>query len=87
MNLLVTRQFESDFKKIPIEIKLKTEVVLGALKQNPFSPALKIKKLKGLGKNYWRVKIDRNYRLIYTISKNTVIAHRLRHRKNIYRSF
>ena len=85
--LLVTKQFESDFKKIPNEVKIKTEIALTNLKQNPFNPVLKIKKLKGLGKNFWRLKIDRNYRLIYSLNKNFLVLHRIRHRKNIYRSF
>lgn len=85
--LLVTKKFESDFKKVPSNIKIKTEIALNTLKQNPFSSTLKIKRLKALGKNFWRLKVDRNYRLIYSLSKNSIILHRIRHRKDIYRSF
>ncbi len=85
--LLTTRQFELDFQKIPTDIKLKTGIALSVLKQNPFSQTLKIKKLKGLGKSFWRLKIDRNYRLIYSLGENSIVLHRIRHRKDIYRNF
>ena len=85
--LLVTKKFESDFKKVPSDIQIKTEVAANALKQNPFNSTLKIKKLKVLGENFWRLKVNRNYRLIYSLSKNSIILHRIRHRKDIYRSF
>lgn len=85
--IFIARSFESDFKKVPIDIKFKTEFAIGKLKRNPFSPDFKIKKLKGLGKNFWRIKVDQNYRLIYSISKNSVILHYIGHRKDIYQGF
>ncbi|OGF21511.1 hypothetical protein A2Y83_04515 [Candidatus Falkowbacteria bacterium RBG_13_39_14] len=87
LKLIVTKQFESDFKKIPLEIKKITEIFLNSLKENPFDDNLKIKKLKGLNGNYWRLKVNFHYRLIYSITKDSIILHRIRHRKDIYRDF
>jgi len=87
LSLLVTKKFESDFKKVPNDIKIKTEIALNSLRQNPFNSTLKTKKLKALGKNFWRLKINHNFRLIYSLVKNSIILHRIRHRKDIYRSF
>lgn len=85
LKLFVTKKFESDFKKVPIDVRFKTEITLNTIRQSPFNKALRIKKLKGLGKNFWRLRIDRNYRLIYSLRKNSIILHRIRHRKDIYR--
>ena len=83
--LVVTQKFEKDFKKIPHDIKLKTEKIVQTLKRNPFAKNLNIKKLKGFRKSYWRVKIDKNYRLIYTIKSYVIELRRIRHRREIYK--
>lgn len=83
--IIVIRKFEKDFQKVPLIIKLKTEKIIQIFKKDPFFKNLDIKKLKGF-KNFWRVKIDRNWRLIYMITPNTVELLRIKHRRDIYRT-
>lgn len=87
LEVIITKKFEADFKQLPSYIKTKTDFWLNKLKINPFGPNLPIKKLKGLSNNFWRLKVDRNYRLIYSVAKNSLVLYRIRHRKEIYRKF
>ena len=83
--LIITRRFEKDFKKIPHDIQSKTEKVVQALKENSFAKSLNIKKLKGFKVVYWRVKVDKNYRLIYTVKPRAIELRRIKYRREIYR--
>ncbi|TSC74831.1 MAG: hypothetical protein G01um101430_750 [Parcubacteria group bacterium Gr01-1014_30] len=85
--VVATNKFASDFKILPSHIQAKTDIWLNKLRHDPFSLDFPIKKLKGLRNNFWRLKIDRNYRLIYSVSKNSLILYRIRHRKDIYQKF
>lgn len=87
LEIIVTKKFEIDLRKIPSDVKIKTDFLLQKLKQNPFSRNLPIKKLKGLEGDFWRLKIDRDYRLVYSIIKKSIILYRIRHRKDIYQKF
>jgi len=83
--LVITRRFEKDFRDTPRSIKLKVDRVAQILKENPFAKNLNIKKLGGFRKSYWRVKIDKNYRLIYTVEPKIIELRRIKHRREIYR--
>ncbi|MBU1421016.1 type II toxin-antitoxin system mRNA interferase toxin, RelE/StbE family [Patescibacteria group bacterium] len=83
--IIVTQRFEKDFKKLQEIIKNKTEVVVQLLKKDSRTKAVDLKKLKGF-KKFWRVKVDRNYRLIYTITPDAIELRRIKHRQGIYKS-
>ena len=83
--LIVTRKFEKDIKEVPPKIKLKTELVVQKLRENPFTQELNIKKLKGFDEKYWRVKVAQSWRLIYIVEKNIIYLLRIKHRRDIYR--
>ncbi|MFH1838584.1 MAG: type II toxin-antitoxin system mRNA interferase toxin, RelE/StbE family [Candidatus Kuenenbacteria bacterium] len=83
--IIITRKFEKDFQKVPPVIKLKTEKIIQIFKKDPFFKNFDIKKLKGF-KKFWRVKIDKNWRLIYIITPNAVELLKIKHRKDIYKT-
>lgn len=84
LDLLVTPQFTKDLKKIPKSIITSADMVILTLRSNPTDPTLDIKKLVNIKSAMWRLRIGQ-YRLIYNFNKQSLILHRFRHRKDIYR--
>ena len=86
LDLLVTPQFRKDLKKIPHTILTVADVVIISLRSNPLDPKFDIKKLVNFKPAMWRLRIGQ-YRLVYSFDKQSLILHRFRHRKDIYRDF
>jgi len=85
MNLVKTKPFSRDLRKLPDEIKRHCWHVTQLLLEDLFDPTLDIKKLIGY-KNVWRVTIKRVYRLVYTFDERNIYLLRIAHRKDIYRN-
>lgn len=82
--VLVTPQFAKDLRKIPRDIQAAADTIVQQLATNPLHPDFKIKKLRNIAPAVYRVRIG-HYRLIFSYTSETVVLHRIRHRKDIYR--
>lgn len=82
--VLATRRFIKDLKKIPLLIKRKTDYYVRRLRIESYR-GLDITKLKGFKKRYYRLKVSRNYRLVYSFKRGSIILHRIKHRREIYK--
>ena len=80
--IVVTNQFKKDFKKVPMNIQIKAHEKTEKLCINILDKSLNICKLK-LKDNLWRIRINQ-YRLVYSFDKDSIILHRILHRKDIY---
>lgn len=79
-NVLLTRQFEKDLKKLPVNVQKQLLLALKQLAVDPYYG----NKLKGLKIGEWKWRIG-NYRIRYDIEGKNVVLHAVKHRKGIYR--
>lgn len=81
--LKIKRAAENDLRRLPRTIFQRINFHILALQDNPYSSG--VKKLQGnlVG---WRIRVS-NYRVVYTIDKETqmVTILRVRHRRDVYR--
>lgn len=82
--VLVTPRFKKDVCKIPQDIQEAADETIDLLSINPWHPGLNVKKLTNIVPVVYRVRI-RHYRLIFSYTREAIILHRIRHRKDIYR--
>jgi mRNA interferase RelE/StbE len=77
--------FRREFKNLPVPIQTKIFSVLELLKENPFPQGTK--KLEGHRGPLYRVKIAKDYRLIYAVLKEKLLIAALKvgPRRDIYR--
>lgn len=77
MIIFRTDSFKKDFKKLPDEIKRRTEKALILLIGNPNHPSLQIKKTKGkIIKGYDNVfegRVTKNYRFLFLIERGVFV--------------
>lgn len=83
--LQVSPQFQKDWRDVPSSVREEASDISRRLLINPVDPSLLTKKLQGIVPVAWRVRIGQ-YRLIYSFTKKSVILHRIRLRKDVYRS-
>jgi len=65
IEILVTKEFEKRYKKLPQNIQLKAEKQEDIFRKNPFHPSLNTEKLIPKDKQLWSIRIDRSYRIIF----------------------
>lgn len=61
---------------------------LDTLQQNPYptNPNVTLGTIKRLsGNRRWRIRVDREYRMVYRIDQRQVVVERIAHRKEVYR--
>ena len=73
MEIEVTPQFEKLYKKLPQPVKLRAEKQIDYFKIDPLHPSLNVEKLSPKGKNYWSLRIDRKYRIIFKYQIGQVV--------------
>lgn len=78
--LFLTPAFTRDLKTLDPEMRERVEEALVRLLNSPFSG----RKLKNVPYGQWRIRVG-DYRIRYDIEKESVILHRVRHRKDIYK--
>lgn len=83
--LFVTPQFKKDWRDVPVHVRAQADSISAALRANPVDTRLGVKKLQGITPFAWRVRIGQ-YRLVYSFTKTEIILHRIRLRKDIYRT-
>ena len=65
MEIEVTPQFEKLYKKLPVTVKIRAEKQIGYFVIDPFYPSLNVEKLAPKTKQYWSLRIDKKYRIIF----------------------
>lgn len=76
LQIQITQQFRQRFLKLPIAIQNKTEKKTQFFKQNPNHPSLHLEKLEPKHLGLWSMRIDRNYRVIFSFGENDRIIFR-----------
>jgi mRNA interferase RelE/StbE len=78
--LVPTKTFLKDLKKVDLKLKKKISRLLDSLQENPFQG----KKLTAIEIGKWRIRVG-NYRIRYDVEENLIILYTIRHRKDIYK--
>lgn len=76
MNIIRTDPFKKDFKRLPKEIKRKTERSLRFLIENIQHPSLRVKKMEGV-RDIWEASVTIQYRFTFEIRENDIILRRI----------
>lgn len=71
MKVILSEKLKKHFKRLPKHIKIKTNRQFLALSQNLRHPSIRAKKIEGFS-DVWEGRIDRFYRFIFTIEKDTI---------------
>jgi addiction module RelE/StbE family toxin len=79
-----TKTFTKDLRKLSSTLREESYHCACILCHDPFTPELDVRKLIGY-KNIWRVKIKKDYRMIYTFDETALTLLRIAHRKDIYK--
>ncbi len=78
------KNFSKSFKKLPQNIQTKTIELEEIIKENPFHPLLKSKKLSGKLSMFYSMRVTREYRILFQIEEKLIIFYEAGHRKDIY---
>lgn len=74
LEILVTKEFQNRYSKLPIAIQKKAEKQEKLFRQNPFYPSLHTEKLKPKGKQNWSFRVDKVYRIVFRfVSENKIL--------------
>lgn len=65
ISIILTREFENRYRKLPLAIQKKAERQTEVFKKNPTHPSLRTEKLEPKGKEVWSFRVDRHYRIIF----------------------
>lgn len=76
MKIAKTKRFAKRYQKLPKTIQKKADKQILLLSQNIRHPSLRAKKLEGYA-DVWEGRVDRSYRFIFTIEKDTIILMRV----------
>ncbi|MBI5747223.1 MAG: type II toxin-antitoxin system RelE/ParE family toxin [Nitrospirae bacterium] len=76
MNIIRTDPFKKDFKRLPKEIKRKTEQSLRFLIENIQHPSLRVKKMEGV-RDIWEASVTMQYRFTFEIREDDIILRRI----------
>lgn len=74
MKIEITPQFEKLYKKLPILVKRKAEKQIDYFLLDPFHPSLNVEKLAPKNKNYWSLRIDKKYRIIFNYQNQETVV-------------
>lgn len=83
--LLVTNQFQRDFRKLEHDTQQVIHTAVELLRSNPAHTALNTKKLKGHARPaLFRVRIG-TYRVVFAYTRTTLTLYRACHRRDVYK--
>ena len=79
----IKKSAKKELNKLPSHVLDRIIPAIKSLEKTPFPSGSK--KLKGIGGNYWRIRIG-DYRVIYEVDKGVKIIKviRIAHRKDVY---
>lgn len=76
MRIIRTDPFKKDFKKLPKEIKRKTEQSLRFLAENIHHPSLRVRKMEGV-RDIWEASVTMQYRFTFEIQEDAYLLRRI----------
>lgn len=76
MKITRTDPFKKDFKKLPKEIRIKTEQSLRFLVENIHHPSLRARKMEGV-RDIWEASVTMQYRITFEIRKDAYVLRRI----------
>ena len=76
MKVFTTHQFDSDYDRLPQEIKERADKKLALFMSDLRHPSLRAKKMEGYP-SIWEGRISRNYRFTFQIEKDTALLRRI----------
>ena len=82
--LIYGPKFEKCFLKLPLNIQKKTVKKLENFRENPFTNSLRVEKLNPKNKELWSFRVDREYRVVFSLNKNTAKLYFVGHHNKIY---
>lgn len=65
IELILTDEFETRYKELPVHIQHKAERRTALFRHNPFHPTLETEKLHTPKRAVWSFRIDDDYRIIF----------------------
>ena len=74
MNIVKTQRFSRSFSKIPSSIQQKARKQIELFLKNISHPSLHTEKLQPKEKNIWSFRINKSYRVIFTILPQETIV-------------
>lgn len=81
-----TAEFSRRYQELPLFAQKKTELKERIFRANPFHPSLNTEKLQPKEKEYWSIRIDRDYRILFRfIDNNKIVFVTCGHHNWIYR--
>jgi len=75
MEILPSKLFRRNLKKLSRVLRLKTEQRDEIFRNNPFDPRLKTHKLHGEKKGEWAYSIDRSFRITFVFIENGKVVY------------
>lgn len=84
-HLIFRRRAQKEINRLPSDIRTNVKKMLNVLRDNPFPDGFQ--RIHG-HENHFRIKVGRQYRIVYEFVKNTVIITivKVGHRKDVYRN-
>jgi len=76
MNLLFTKNFIRDYRKLPQQIQKATDKQLGLLLSDPQHPSLSTKKMQD-PRNIWEGRVTESYRFTFQIQEDIYILRKV----------
>lgn len=76
MRIIRTDPFKKDFKKLPKEIKRKTEQSLRFLVENIHHPSLRARKMEGV-RDIWEASVTMQYRFTFENQEDAYVLRRI----------
>lgn len=73
MNIYYHPRFKESYRKLPLAVKKKAELIEDDFRINPFDIKFKTHKLHGKLKNQWSFSINREYRILFEFANKDVI--------------
>lgn len=74
MEIIVTPEFESLFRELPLVIKKKATKQTKLFCENPFYNSLNTEKIEPKNKQVWSFRVDKNYRIIFRFLDNSKVV-------------
>jgi mRNA-degrading endonuclease RelE of RelBE toxin-antitoxin system len=76
MNLVFTKQFVGDYRKLPSEIQITVDKQLEFLLSNPRHPSLNLKKMQD-PRNIWECRVTAAYRFTFQIKNDVYLLRKV----------
>ena len=73
MEIRFTPEFEKRYRKLPLSVKIKAEKQIVFFEENPLHPSLNVEKLNPKSKEFWSLRVDKKYRIVFKFLKEDLV--------------